>query len=119
MMNKALDRHATLIALADTALLYFVIDNFERYTIPTMACLELIIGPIQFLSALLMFLRKPNTNTWLYVYIMVAVILIGAMVTLIISKDKAYMQIYLAPILIISYLVAHFFLYVVYTVKKV
>ena len=117
MINKALDRHATLVALADTALLYFVIDNFQRYTLPAMACLELIIGPVQFLSALFLFLRKPSAQSWLYFYLILATILIGALITLIYSNTNGNLQTYLAPILIISYLVAHFFLYVVYRVK--
>ncbi len=118
MNSKTFTVHATFIVLANITLLYFAIDNFESNTLPAMACIELVIGPLQFLTALILFLRKPNMNSWLYVYLIFAVILIGATFTVLKSDSITDLQYYLAPILIISYLVAHFFLYVVYLMKN-
>lgn len=118
MKSKAFIIHATLMVLANITLLYLSIEDSMQNTLPSMAFIELVIGPLQFISAFILFLRKPNTNTWLYVYLIFAVIIIGAMITLIYSNNTENLQIYLAPILIISYLVAHFFLYVVYRIKE-
>ena len=119
MNSKTFTAHSILMAMANIALLYAIIDNFERNTIPAMACIELVIGPLQVLTALIIFLRKPKAQSWLYVYLILAIILIGATYIIINADNITDLQYYLAPVLIISYLVAHFFLYVVYTVKKV
>lgn len=119
MNSNTFTAHSILMVLANITLLYFAIDNFERNTISAMACIELVIGPLQVLTALILFLRKPTAQSWLYVYLILAVILIGATFTIINADSITDLQYYLAPVLIISYLVAHFFLYVVYTIKKV
>jgi len=119
MNSKTFTAHSTLMVLANITLLYFAIDNFEHNTIPAMACIELVIGPLQVLTALILFFRKPTAQSWLYVYLILAIILIGATFTILNADSITDLQYYLAPVLIISYLVAHFFLYVVYTIKKV
>jgi hypothetical protein len=119
MNSNTFTAHSILMAMANIALIYAAIDNFEYNTIRAMAIIELVVGPLQFLTAMILFLGKPTTKSWLYVYLILAVILIGALMTLIYSNNNENLQFYLALILIISYLVAHFFLYVVYTVKKV
>ena len=117
MNSNTFTAHSTLMVMANIALVYASIDNFEYNTMRAMAIIELVVGPLQFLTALILFLGKPTTKSWLYVYLILAIILIGALMTLIYSNNNENLQTYLAPLLIISYLVAHFFLYVVYRIK--
>ncbi len=119
MNSKTFTAHSTLMVLANITLLYFAIDNFERNTIPALACIELVIGPLQVLTALILFFRNPNTQSWMYVYLILAVILIVSTFPIINTESICDLQYYLAPVLIISYLVAHSFLFVVYNIKKV
>lgn len=118
MNSKTFGIHATLILLADFILLYFAVDNFESNTMPTLACIELVIGPLQFLTALILLFRRPKNTPVLYVYFILSILLIVALFTPFYSSNIEDLILFITPILIISYLVAHFFLYVVYQVKE-
>ncbi len=119
MNSKAFTIHVTLMLLANITLLYFAIDNFENNTIPTLACIELVIGPIQFIALILLIIRHPHHNSLLYAYLILAIILIGATLIIINSDNIENLQLYLMPILTLSYLMAHFFLYLLYRIKGV
>lgn len=120
MNSKAFGFHATLMILVDFLILYLFIGHSDSFkdSLILFGAIAFIIGALQFTSAIIQLFRQPQNGLLLSIYFLLSLAVFIALGTLFYSTQIDNKPFYLAWILGSSFLIAHYFLYVLYRIKE-
>lgn len=114
----------TLLMIADAILLLSLgYKESGDFVVPCIVLSDLILGPIQFITAIGLLFNKNRLGTPFKIYLIVALLSIIAAITLIAMlnnlniDDQIIMNIFIM-VLFFSFLLAHYFVYVLYKMQK-